>query len=139
MELVRVLVVEDYLPFRRIICSMLTQRLELRIVGEVSDGIEAVEKAEELCPDLILLDVGLPSLNGIEVARRIRKVSPKSKIIFVSQESSADVVREALRLGALGYITKINAVQELFAAVEAVCQHRRFVSAGLKLTHHHGS
>ena len=130
-KFVRALVVDDYEPFRRFICSTLRKRPELQIVGEVSDGLEAVQKAEELQPDLIVLDIGLPSLNGIEAARRIRKLSPYSKILFVSQESSADVVQEALRLGALGYVAKTHAGIELLPAVEAVCQGRRFVSAGL--------
>ena len=68
----------------------LRENHNLRVIGVASDGLEAVQKAEELQPDLILLDIGLPSLNGIEVARQIRKLSPKSKILFVSQESSAD-------------------------------------------------
>ncbi len=95
----RVLVVEDYEPFRQFIRSRLGQKAELQIVCEVSDGLDAVRKAEELHPDLILLDVGLPTLNGIEAARRIRNVSPKSKILFLSQESSADVVQELLLWG----------------------------------------
>jgi CheY-like chemotaxis protein len=128
---VRVLVVEDYAPFRRFVCSTLGKRPELQIVGEASDGLEAVQKAEELRPDLIVLDVGLPALNGIEAARRIRKLSPKSKILFVSQESSADVVQEALRLGALGYVVKSHAGSELLAAVEAVQQGRQFISGGV--------
>ena len=98
--MIRILVVEDFEPFRRFICSTLRKRPELQIVGEVSDGLEAVQKSEELQPDLIVLDIGLPSLNGIEAARRIRILSPKSKILFVSQESSADMVQEALALGA---------------------------------------
>jgi DNA-binding NarL/FixJ family response regulator len=128
---VRVLVVEDSEPFRRFIRSTLEKRPELQIVGEVSDGLEAVHKVEELQPDLILLDIGLPTLNGIDAARRIRKVSPHSKILFVSQESSTDVAQEALDLGALGYVVKVHAGRELLVAVEAVRQGRRFVSAGL--------
>lgn len=127
---VRVLVVEDYEPFRRFVCSMLEKRPELQVIGEVSDGLEAVHKAEELRPDLILLDIGLPTLSGIEAARRIRKHSPTSKILFVSQEFSTDVVEEALRLGALGYVFKPHAGSELLAAVGAVLEGRRFVSAG---------
>ena len=127
----RLLLVEDYELFRRFVCSTLEKRTELQVIGEVSDGLEAVQKAEELRPDLILLDVGLPTLNGIEAARRIRRLSPEAKILFVSQESSTDVVQEALRLGALGYIAKTNAGIELLAAVDAVCQGRRFVGAGL--------
>ncbi len=122
---------EDYEPFRRFVCSTLRKTPELQIVCQASDGLEAVHKADELQPDLILLDVGLPTLNGIEAARRIRKVSPKSKILFLSQEFSADVVQEALSLGALGYVHKPHAESELLAAVGAVRQGRRFVSAGL--------
>ena len=123
----RIIVVDDYDPFRRFICSTLRKRPELQIVGEVSDGLEAVQKAEELQPDLIVLDIGLPSLNGIEAARRIRKLSPKSKILFVSQESSADMVQEALASGALGYIVKADAGKELLTAVNAVLRGDRFV------------
>jgi len=127
----RVVVVEDYEPFRRFICSTLGKRSDLQIVGEVSDGLEAVVKVQQLRPDLILLDVGLPLLNGIEAARRIREISPDCKILFVSQESSADVAQEAFRLGAVGYVIKTLAGIELLAAVEAVCQGMRFVSEGL--------
>ncbi len=114
---VRVLVVEDHELFRRFVCSTLGERSELQIIGEASDGLEAVRKAEELHPDLILLDIGLPSLNGIEAARRIHKLSPESKILFVSQESSVDVVREALGTGASGYVVKTDAGRELLEGV----------------------
>jgi DNA-binding NarL/FixJ family response regulator len=132
---VRILVVEDYVSFRRFIRSTLEQRPELRVVCEASDGLEAVQKAEELQPELILLDIGLPSLNGIEAALRIRKLSPQSKILFVSQESSADVVQEAFRAGAMGYVVKTHAGSELLAAVEMVGQGRRFISSGLSGYH----
>jgi DNA-binding NarL/FixJ family response regulator len=120
MSSVRVLVVEDFEPFRRFVCSTLGNRPEFQVVCEVSDGLEAVQKAEELQPDLILLDIGLPTLNGIEVARQIRKLSPQSKILFVSQESSADVIEEALSLGAMGFVIKAHAGSELLVALEAV-------------------
>jgi DNA-binding NarL/FixJ family response regulator len=127
----RVLVVEDFEPFRRFICSTLRKRPEFQIVEEVADGLAAVQKAEELQPDLIVLDIGLPLLNGIDAARQIRQLSPKSKILFMSQESSADVVQQALALGALGYVVKSHAGGELLPAVEAVLQGRQFVSEGL--------
>jgi DNA-binding NarL/FixJ family response regulator len=133
MSLVRVLLVEDFEPFRGFIRTTL-QKAELQIIAEVSDGLEAVRKAEELQPDLILLDIGLPSMNGIEAARRIRKLSPKSKIIFVSQESSPDVIEEAMNSGAMGYVVKAHAATDLLAAVEAVRERRMFVSNGLALT-----
>jgi DNA-binding NarL/FixJ family response regulator len=123
----RVLVVEDNEPYRRFICSTLGKRPELHIVCEVSDGLEAVQKAEELHPDLVVLDIGLPSLNGIEAARRIRKLSPESKILFVSQETSADTVREALRLGAHGYVVKTDANRELLEGVDAVLRGEQFI------------
>ena len=131
MKSSRVLVVDDYEPFRRFICSTLRRQPEVHIVCEVSDGLEAVQKAEELRPDLTVLDIGLPTLDGIEAARRIRRLSPEAKILFVSQESSTDVVQEALGFGALGYVAKTNAGIELLAAVEAVSQGGRFVGAGL--------
>jgi DNA-binding NarL/FixJ family response regulator len=129
---VRILLVDDYEPFRRFVCSMLGKRPELQVVGEASDGLEAVRKAEELKPDLIILDIGLPNLNGIEAVRRIRKVSPESKILILSQESSTDVVEEALRSGALGYVVKTDARTELLAAMEAVRKGRQFVSSRLR-------
>jgi DNA-binding NarL/FixJ family response regulator len=123
----RVLVVEDYEPFRRFVFSTLGGRPELQVICEASDGLEAVNKAEELQPDLILLDVGLPTLTGIEAARQIRKLSPKSKILFMSQESSVDLVREALGLGARGYVVKTDAGSELLQAIDAVLRGERFV------------
>ena len=102
---------------------------DLQVIGEVSDGLEAVQQAVELQPDLILLDIGLPSLNGIEAARQIRKLIPESKIIFLTQESSADVVQEALSLGARGYVVKTMAESELLTAVEAVLLGKTFVSS----------
>ncbi len=123
--------VDDFEPFRRLICSTLAKRPELQVIGEASDGLEAVQKAGEQHPDFIMLDIGLPGLSGIEAARRIRKLSPSSKIVFVSQESSAEVVEEALSLGALGYVVKTQAGSSLLAAVDAVLLGGRFVSQGI--------
>src|SRR5437660_1966251 len=128
---IRVLVVDDYEPLRRFVTSTLEQQPELQIIGEASDGLEGVQQAQELQPDLILLDIGLPTLNGIEAARRIRKVSPTSKILFVSENRSWDIVEEALRTGAGGYVVKSDAVGELWLAVNAVLGGKRFVSASL--------
>jgi len=116
----RVLIVEDFPAYRRFIRSTLVESFDLRVIAEVSDGLEAVQKAAELKPDLILLDIGLPTMNGIEVARQIRKLSPKSKIVFLSQETSADVVEEALSTGACGYVVKTKAASQLLGVVEAV-------------------
>jgi DNA-binding NarL/FixJ family response regulator len=123
---VRILLVDDFKPWRRFASLLLQGKPELQVVGEASDGLEAVQKAAELKPDLILMDIGLPTLNGIEAARQIRELAPESKIIFVSQESSADVVQEALSLGALGYVVKAQAVSDLLAAVDAVMSGKKF-------------
>jgi DNA-binding NarL/FixJ family response regulator len=125
---VRILVVDDYEPFRRYLFSALGKRADLQVICEVSDGLEAVHKAEELHPDLIILDIWLPKLNGIEAARRIRKLSPESKILFVSQDSSADLAQEALSLGVLGYVVKGHTGSELLTAVDAVILGKQFVS-----------
>ena len=131
MSSFRVLVVEDYEPFRRFICSTLGKRRELRIVGEASDGLQAVQKAEELQPDLILLDIGLPTINGIEAACRISRLVPAARILFVSQNSEADLVEAVLSNGAKGYVRKQNAETDLLPAIEAVLRGDRFVTRGL--------
>jgi DNA-binding NarL/FixJ family response regulator len=123
-------VVDDFAPWRRFIIAKLSENHNMRIVGVASDGLEAILKAEELQPDLILLDVGLPTMNGIEAARRIREVAPKSKILFLSQEIDVDVARAALSDGH-GYVVKSDAGNELFAAIEAVMQGKKFVSRTL--------
>ncbi len=133
MSCMRVLVVEDFAPFWEVIRSTLEVRPDVQVIEEVADGLEAVQKAKILEPDLVLLDIGLPTLNGIEAARQIRKVAPQSKIIFVSQESSCEVVREALNLGAWGYVLKERTAIDLLAAVNAVHEGRHFLSFGLSI------
>jgi DNA-binding NarL/FixJ family response regulator len=128
---VQILVVEDFEPYRTHIISLLRENPGLRVIGEVADGLQAVQRAQELSPDLILLDIGLPGLNGIEAAREILQLVPKAKILFLTQETSADLVREALKVGACGYVVKSQAGRELLAAIEVVLQGKRFVSSGL--------
>lgn len=124
--------VDDYEPFLRFICSVLGDEAGLQIVGEVSDGWEAVRRAEQLKPDLILLDIGLPNLNGFEVARRVRELTPDAKIIFISQESCPEIIRAALDLGAWGYVVKAQAGVDLLRAVEAVLLGKRFISSPIE-------
>jgi DNA-binding NarL/FixJ family response regulator len=127
---IRVLVAEDYEPFQRFLISQLQSKwgAQVQDIREVSDGLEAVQEAQRLQPDLILLDIGLPTLNGIEAARQIRKLSPASKIIFVTQEFSADIVREALNIGACGYVVKTDVGEELLPALTAVLRGERFLA-----------
>jgi len=129
---VRILTVDDYEQWHRFLRLTLAVREQLHIIAEVTDGLEAVQKAEELQPDLILLDIGLPTLNGIEAARRIREVSPNSKILFISENRSQDIAQEALSTGASGYVVKSDAAGELLHAIKAVLEGKRFISAALK-------
>jgi two-component system nitrate/nitrite response regulator NarL len=130
LSVVRILVVDDFEPWRHFVRSIL-QVTNVEIVDVASDGLEAVQKAEALQPELIVLDISLPKLEGIDAARRIRVVAPKSKILFLSQVSDPDVVRAALRVGARGYVVKDDAVKDLVAAVEAVVLGKHFFSKGL--------
>jgi CheY-like chemotaxis protein len=111
--------------------AKLRESHKLRIVGVVSDGLEAIQKAGELQPDLILLDIGLPKVNGIVAARRIRNVAPNCKILFLSQTLDLTVAQGALCEGGHGFLVKSDAERELFAAVEDVMQGKRFLSRRL--------
>lgn len=128
MTAIRILVVDDFECCRDFIISALLKVPAFQVIYEASDGLEGVQKAEELRPDIILLDVGLPKLNGIEAARQIRKVAPESKIVFLSQETSADVVQEAIRSGALGYVFKTRANGDLLSAISSALQGNQFIS-----------
>ncbi len=129
---VRILVVDDFAPWRHFVTTMISMKSEWQVVGEASDGSEAIHKAVELKPDLVLLDIGLPTLSGIEAARQIRELVPESRIIFLTQELSAEVVQEALSLGAWGYVVKTTVESELLAAMETVVSGKTFVSSNLR-------
>src|SRR6476620_954629 len=128
---VRVLVVDDYEPWLRFLRLTLLAQQELEVIGQCADGPEAIQKAKELQPDLILLDIGLPVLHGIEVARRIREISPTSKILFVCENRSPDVAEEALQAGGGGYVLKSDAARDLLPAIKAILEGKRFISAAL--------
>jgi DNA-binding NarL/FixJ family response regulator len=127
----RVLVVEDHEWWRRYIASALEQAARWEVVGAVSDGIEAVQKARDLKPDVILLDVGLPGVDGIQAARRMLAHDPGVRILFVTEQRSLDVAEAALCAGARGYIVKSDVGRELLPAMDAVVDGGRFISAKL--------
>lgn len=129
---IRILLVDDFEPWREAVRSMLRADERLEIVGEVVDGLEAVQKSQELQPDLILLDITLPKLNGIEAASRIERVAPAAKVVFVSQNSDVDLVHAAMADGAKGYVLKGDAGRELLPAIAAVVRGERFVSSAVK-------
>jgi DNA-binding NarL/FixJ family response regulator len=128
---IRVLLVDDHEVARRSIRSVLSREANLDVIGETADGEEAIKKAEELHPTIILLDITLPGISGIQAARRIRVVSPNSRIIFVSQHDSIQTARDALSVGAHGYVVKSDAGRDLLKAIEAVHEGQTFVSRTL--------
>jgi DNA-binding NarL/FixJ family response regulator len=128
-------VVDDFEPFRRFLTSTVEQA-GLHVIGEASDGRVAVQRADTLRPDLILLDIGLPSLGGLEAAREIRTLVPHSRILIVSQELSPAIVQAALDLGARGYVLKSDTGRELLIAIKAVLRGEVYVSRSLM---RHGS
>jgi len=130
MSSLRLFVVDDFEPWRCFVCARLQEHQYCNVL-EISDGQDAVHKAQEQQPDLILLDIGLPGLNGIEAARQIRKLAPRSKILFVSENRFSDIAEEALSTGAMGYVVKSDAGRELLTAVNTVLQGERFISARL--------
>jgi DNA-binding NarL/FixJ family response regulator len=125
----RVLIVEDHEQWRRYISAAIQATPRWQIVGEASDGLEAVQKAEELKPDLILMDVGLPTVNGLEAARRMLARDPLSRILFVSEHQSWHIAEAAFEAGARGYVVKSDAGGDLSRAMDTVVGGRRFVSA----------
>jgi DNA-binding NarL/FixJ family response regulator len=128
MSSARVLVVDDHAAVRNMICSLLSHESTLDVVCQTANGEEAVKKADQLQPDLVLLDIGLQGITGLEAARQIPKVSPQTKIIFLSQHDSLHMAKEALKIGGHGYVSKMDAGSELLKAIQTVREGHRFVS-----------
>jgi DNA-binding NarL/FixJ family response regulator len=122
LQFVRILIVDDFEPWRRTVCSILAEDESLKIVGECSDGLEAVLRNEELRPDLVLLDIQLPAMNGLQAARQIRKISPATKILFLSSYPHLDMMQEALKIG-VGYIVKADAARDLLPFIRAIVRN----------------
>lgn len=114
----RILVVDDSDQWRILVRSILEGTSSFQVIGEASDGIEAIEKAAMLRPDVVLLDLAMPRLNGIDAAGKIKQVCPESKIIFVAQEDDREIRSTALETGAVAYVVKSTAASELLTAIE---------------------
>jgi DNA-binding NarL/FixJ family response regulator len=125
---VRILVVDDHPIVRQGLKTLLEGHTGWEVIGEASDGAEALEKARDLSPDVMVLDVTMPRMNGLEACRLLRRQSPDLEVLFVTQHDSPQMMREALEAGARGYVVKSNAARDLLAAVEAVSQHRVFTA-----------
>jgi DNA-binding NarL/FixJ family response regulator len=124
----RILVVDDHEIFRKQVYALLGAQPGFEVVGEAGDGLEAVRRAEDLQPDIVVLDVTMPVLGGIEAGVRIRQVAPKSQIVFLSQYDSEAIAHAALATGALAYVTKSSAATDLIPAVQAVSDGKKFLS-----------
>jgi DNA-binding NarL/FixJ family response regulator len=125
---IRILLVDDHPIVRQGLKTLLEGHSDWEVIGEASDGAEAVEKARNLNPDVMVLDVTMPRMNGLEACRLLRRQTPELEILFVTQHDSPQMMREALEAGARGYVVKSNAARDLLAAVEAVSQHRVFTA-----------
>ena len=120
----RILVVDDHVAVRRAVCSLLRSQPDFEVTCEAADGLEAIQKAQELRPDVIVLDISMPELNGLQAARQIRQVAPESEIVFLSQHGASDIIHEALAIGARGYVCKSHITSDLVDAVRAAGQIR---------------
>lgn len=127
-----VLVADDNESFRHAVALILAELPELKFIAEAADGAEAVKKASELKPDLILLDVGLPIVDGVEAAAKIRTVAPDAKLLFLTQHESRDFVEAAMRAGAAGYVLKMDVGSELLQASLAVLRGEQYLSSGIR-------
>lgn len=125
---IRVVIVDDFAPWRRFAALVLAVIPGIKVVGEAEDGLTAIEKITELQPDIVTLDIGLPGIDGIEVSRRIKALSPQTKVVFLTEHCSQDIVQGALSTGAFGYVIKAQAVNDLIPAVLTVLADDHFVS-----------
>lgn len=122
---------DDFSQWRTVVRTILQNRPECLIVGEATNGEEAVQKAVEYGPDIALLDIGMPIMNGFEAAKRIQLLCPSCRIIFLTQNSDIEFVHSAMRLGVAAYVLKANALSDLPIAISAALDRMIFVSAPL--------
>jgi DNA-binding NarL/FixJ family response regulator len=124
---IRVLLVDDHRLFRSGIRAMLKDATRYEIVGEASNGREAVEMCEKLSPQLVLMDIAMPMLNGIEATRRIVRAAPQAKVLIISMHSDPQYVRQALSAGAAGFVLKDAAFVEMLTAIETVTAGKTYL------------
>jgi DNA-binding NarL/FixJ family response regulator len=131
MSVIQILIAEDFLPWQHFVLMKLQSQIDLRIISVATDGLEAVHKAKEVQPDLILMDLSLPGMNGIDATRQIRIHSPGSRILFLSEHADSNLIQAALDAGACGYILKSDSGSDLILGIRAVLLGQPFVSHSL--------
>lgn len=122
---------DDFSQWRSVVRTILQDTPEFRIICEATNGEEAVQKAADHSPDIALLDIGMPILNGFEAAKRIQQICPNCRIIFLTQNNDIEIVQSAIRIGVGAYVLKANALSDLSVAISAVLDRTMFVSASL--------
>jgi DNA-binding NarL/FixJ family response regulator len=128
VKTLRILVADDHEVVREGVRGLVQTRPDWTVCGEATNGREAVEQAGRLAPDVVILDIAMPELNGLEAARRIRKASPRTEVLILTMHRSEELVRQVLAAGARGYLLKSDAGRDLLAAVDAVADHRPFLT-----------
>ena len=132
MPAIRILVVDDFPQWQRFLRTKLESERNLRIIAVANNGLDGVQQAAELQPDLVLMDLSMPVMNGLDATRRIRKISPGTRIIFLTENPHRDLVLAAFEAGACGYILKSDSAADLVPGIRAVLENSRFVSASLR-------
>ena len=132
VETLRILIADDHQLFRDGVRALLQSHARWEICGEASTGREAVAKTIELRPDVIILDISMPDLNGADAARRIRMASKNAEILILSVHYSDQLIREIIDAGALGYVLKTDSDHDLLLAVEALARHKPFFTSKAK-------
>jgi DNA-binding NarL/FixJ family response regulator len=128
-SILRILVVDDHEIVRRSICALLSREPDFEVICDAADGFQAVREAERLQPNVVVLDITIPGMDGLEAATRIQEVAPSAEIVFLSQHDSLEIIKETFRRGGRGYVVKTDAYNELIPAVRAASQKKRHVNA----------
>lgn len=133
MSVKQILVVDDSSSWLHFVRGLLELKAEFNVIATATNGTEAIEKARELQPNVVLMDLGLPGMNGFEATRQIRQISPASKIVFLSEQRDSDLIEAAFQAGGMGYILKSDSYFDLLAAIGFILRDRRFVSHSLRI------
>ena len=127
-DVAHILVVDDHPVARKTICALLRAQPDFDVICDATNGTEAVIQAMDLKPDVVVLDIGMPGMNGLDAARLIRKAAPSAEILFLSQHAELETVKQAFRVGGRGYVVKSDAGRELISAVHAVLAKNRYLN-----------